>query len=447
MNDFDDGIVVCVSHIDLDGHAAAAVVKHRYPDAKVYYNDYNQPIHPSAYQRGARLMVTDFSLQDHEYTKAKNLGMDIVWCDHHMDRVRQLESSGIGMFPGRRREDECGALLTWKFLYPSIKPPRALILVDDIDRWQFKDPDTEAFAAGISMYETRVSYRSCYIWNRLLGEDQELANRTLASIIEDGRSILRYQQYRDNLMCKELTTSVDYNGKKVLVAAVKLHNSMFFNSIDKSVKDSVDAMCLIQFSPRGFFKGTFYSPDEKRPVLEMAKALGGGGHPNAAGFASKVFPFQYAVKTPIPMDKVLAGYQKLSTYRESLIVDRAACKSDRISLAGSTYFVSLMGHRAIAINHPYITELLRALPYFVELKDPNLNVPVTMACCWVLTKSGWYRNGIVFLDKVKNPTDMIARELAKLDPEVTDIAAEETGWGGLVYWCYTKRPIIPQVVV
>lgn len=443
--DFENDQVVCVSHIDLDGHAAAAVVKRRYPTAKVYYSDYKTSLHPSAYQRGARLFVTDFSLADEEFTKARNIGMEIVWLDHHMDRVRQLEQNGMS-FPGRRREDECGALLTWKFLYPALRVPRAIRLVDDIDRWQFKDPDTEAFAAGIQMYETRVSYRTCYIWDRLLSDDRTVADATLAQIIEDGQKILKYSKYRDAIMNKELSTIVDYNGKKILVAGVKLHNSMFFETTKQEVKDKVDAMCLIQFNPRGCYKGTFYSPDDKREVLPMAKALGGGGHPCAAGFTVTTVPFEYQFKPePINIDKILAAYQRLAEMRKSLIVDRAACKSDRISLSGSTYHTTVFGQRAIAINHPYITELIRALPYFVELKDPSLNIPVTMACSWVRTGSGWYRNGIVFLDKSAAMTpERIVAQASKLDPAVFEVATEETAWGGQTYWFYSKLPIIPQ---
>ena len=440
--------VICCSHLDLDGHCAAAVVKKRYPSAKVYYNDYSQPVHPSAFYSGAKLIVTDFSLQEHEFMKAKNMGMDIIWLDHHMDRVREMEDKGFN-FAGRRRDDECGAMLTWKFLFPAKEVPDAVKLVDDIDRWQFKDPRTKAFAAGMEMYNTMVSMRKCYIWDLLFSDDKAIADSTLARIISDGERIVKYREKRDRVMCRELTFRTQFQGKSILCAAVKLHNSMFFDSVPEEEKAKVDAMCLIQYNAwaRGY-KGTFYSPDNVRPVLELAKSMNGGGHPCAAGFRSGTFPF------PVPIDlsqapelsKVIGAYVDLHSSRRDLIIDRAASKSDKISLSGSVYNTKMLGRNIAAINHPYVTELIRAYPYFTEMRNTTTGDIVDVLASWVLTRSGLYRNGIYFLDiNTSLKKEELLVELKKLDPAITEIYSEDIGRDGEVYWFYSGIPVVPTV--
>lgn len=438
--------VVCVSHIDLDGEAAAAVVKKRYPQARVYYNDYGQPVHPDVFTKGSRLLVTDFSLQDHEFSKAKNLGIDIVWLDHHMDRVRDLESKGFS-FAGRRMDSECGAMLTWKFLFPAVEVPDAIKLVDDIDRWQFKDPRTKAFAAGMEMYMTRVSMRKCYIWDLLLSDDKVLAGTTLARIIRDGERIVAYRELRNKIMCKELTFKTEFRGSPVLCSGVKLHNSMFFDSIPQEIKNTVEAMCLIQYNAWAkCYKGTFYSPDEVKEVLPMAKALGGGGHPCAAGFKTKRFPFPITVdrqKAP-PLEAILKAYGDLHRQRRDLIVDRAASKSDRIALSGSVYNASFVGHTTACINHPYITELIRAYPYFTEMRDSATGDIVDVFASWVLTRSGLYRNGVYFIDiNTAMKKDELLAKVKEIDPSITEVYEESIGGDGQVYWFYSERPVIP----
>ena len=446
INYDESAFVVCVSHIDLDGEAAAAVVKKKFPSARVYYNDYGAPVHPDVFTKGSKLYVTDFSLQDHEFTKAKSLGIEVVWLDHHMDRVRELEDKGFS-FPGRRMESECGAMLTWKFLFPAREVPDAIKLVDDIDRWQFKDPRTKAFAAGMEMYMTRVSMRKCYIWDMLLSDDEVLARTTLERVVKDGERIVAYRERRNRIMCKELSFKTEFQGKPVLCAAVKLHNSMFFDSVHAEVKSQVDAMCLIQYNAWGrCYKGTFYSPDEVKEVLPMAKALGGGGHPCAAGFRSKYFPFRITVdKSQAPsIDVIVKAYNDLNKSRRDLIVDRAASKSDRIALSGSVYNTRFLGHMTACINHPYMTELIRAFPYFTDMRDSNSGEIVDVIAGWVLTRSGLYRNGVHFIDAgTTMPKEEFLANVKTIDPSITDIYVEEVGGGSQVYWFYSEKQVVP----
>lgn len=439
--------VVCVSHNDLDGTAAAAVVKKKHPRARIFHCNYGREVPNAAFVKGSRMYITDFTLQQMEFKKAENIlgHSNIFWIDHHSANFVPLQNMGIS-YAGIRKDDACGALLAWRFLFPSEPAPEAIKLVDDYDRWQFKDPRTKDFQAGISLFETRPGYRTCYIWNELLSDNKEIANHRLSVVIEIGKKIRAFTEIKNRLLCDDLTYVVDWQGQKMMIANMKHANSMFFDSHPE--KKNVDAVSILQYSPDiKKYRCSVYSPDDVKIVLPIAQMFpGGGGHPKAAGFQSPDYPYPFPSQTkPESMETVIKRYHDtIFGAREDAIVNQCACRSDKITLTSSLFRVPFCKKPCLAVNHPYISELLNTFPSTVDVIDPESGQVAYALIGFVLTKYGYFRNGIRFTDKNPMSKDEFASKIVKLYPDAFDIYKEDLGAIGSVFWWYSKqRPVVP----
>lgn len=438
MADFNDlQPVVCVTHIDMDGFAAAACVLRKYPHARIYYSNYGKDVPRSAFVRGCKMFVTDFSLQEHEFQLARHNDITLIWIDHHKDNFTMLENKGYSE-QGLRTDAHSGAWLTWQYLYPGIEQPEAIKLVDDYDRWIFAYDKTKKFAEGIRLFETRPSMKSCFIWRDLLDDNLELRNSRMRSIVDIGERVLNYTAYRNQIICQDLTFRTEFEGNTYLVANTKQSNSTFFDTADKT---GVNAVTMLQFATDiRKYRATIYSPDNKQQVIHLAKRFGGGGHPCAAGCQLVSIPFAPPMTEPEEMQSVLAKYQSILQRRKDSMISQAAAHSDKITLMSLTFRESFLGFTCLCTNYPYITELLRAIPTSVDVIDPGSGLPLKALVGFVLNKSGWYRVGVYFfpVDGAQPSLEEGKTVVPKSFPDARDFFEEKTPYGN-VYWFYTRQ--------
>ena len=450
MSEFYDQPVVVVSHTDLDGYTASAICKKRYPDCKIYYSNYGRTLPSAAFIPGCKMIVTDYSLLEHEFQKCKHLNINCIWIDHHKDNYLTLEQKGI-CWPGLRDANFCGAALAWKFLFPGREMPMVVQHVNDYDLWKFKLPKTMEFASGIQLFEQRPAYKSCFIWDKLLSDNPDIAKSALDKVISLGEQIQTFGKTRDAIFCKDLTYKATLqSGQRCLVAAIKGGNSTFFDSADKT---GIDALCMSQYATDiKKYRCSVYSPDDIKEVLPIAKSFGGGGHPGAAGFQACDYPFPLPErKEPRPMSEVISEMRWiLEARKNSPLVNQSACRSDRISLGSKTYTTSFqnVNKLCLAINHPYLSELIRILPSAVDLIGQDIDEIATSIVGYTLTNSGWYRCGFYSLDQSKINIEAFRNSLPKLDPNgrVDSVYEEDLGSLGKVMWWYsTDIPVIVPI--
>jgi len=435
--------VVCISHVDLDGYCAAAIVKKRYPHARVFYSNYGRDIPNAAFVRGCKMFVTDYSLLPHEMDKCRNLGIDLIWVDHHEANYRALEEQGYA-FPGLRKAGISGSELTWMYLYPAVPPPRTVKLVTSYDLWKFDEPGTKEFADGIGLFEQRVSYRTCYVWNDLLSDNPEVVEKRLSIICDAGGRIAKFKEFRNMIMCRELSYVYEFMGKKVLVANTKQGNSMFFDSISPELRNSIDALCVIQYaSDIKRYRASFYSPDNVKIVLPLAQVFpGGGGHPGACGFQTAEYPFALPPSETVPpMKDVITAYERILDARKDMFANQAACKSDKISLIANVFKTSFLGKRCLAINHPFMTELLTAFNHTVDIIDPIDGSIFHTFVGFVRTKTNWFRSGVWFIDRSNiPPMEQFEQDVKNAIPDAKDFYEENVGgFLGVVRWFYSQN--------
>lgn len=290
---------ICVYHGGCDdGFAAAWVVRNRWPDVRFVYGSYTGTSWPEDIAE-KNILFVDFSLKRQQMMELANGGItgavpaSIVVLDHHKTAEAELAQWNIGPvheFSGARigehiaqavmeqaypivahfDMDHSGARMAWDFCRPSPNDavPMLIELIEDRDLWRFKYSTTRTVSAALRTYPHDFD-----VWDRL----------DIDTLRDEGRAILRGHEKNIGEFCKH-AYMMDIGGHTVPVVNVPYHYaSDTANALLSRFPDAQFAACWFQVSSdhRQF---SLRSSDDRVDVSEVAKAFGGGGHRNAAGF-------------------------------------------------------------------------------------------------------------------------------------------------------------------
>ena len=273
---------------DLDGFTSGAIIKLKYPDAKMIGYDYGQPSEQEI--TGEPIIMADVSLPMKTMVKIAQLSnWQLTWIDHHISAINDYKE-----FVGEG-ETFCNAVLengiaacegAWKHLFPNKEMPLAVKLLGEYDTWRNSDKqrwDNEIlpFQFGMRLYCNSVDSFPVEVF-----ENEEFVKQ----IIHEGLTVLKYQSQVNELQCKKASFETEFNGLR----AICLNGGGFNSDVFKSVYDESkhDIMMPFQFDGKKWTISLYTTKDEVDCSI-IAKANGGGGHKKAAGFQvediSKVF--------------------------------------------------------------------------------------------------------------------------------------------------------------
>ena len=273
---------------DLDGFTSGAIIKLKYPDAKMIGYDYGQPFEQEI--KGEPIIMADVSLPMKTMVKIAQLSnWQLTWIDHHISAINDYKE-----FVGEG-ETFCNAVLengiaacegAWKHLFPNKEMPLAVKLLGEYDTWRNSDKqrwDNEIlpFQFGMRLYCNSVDSFPVEVF-----ENEEFVKQ----IIHEGLTVLKYQSQVNELQCKKASFETEFNGLR----AICLNGGGFNSDVFKSVYDESkhDIMMPFQFDGKKWTISLYTTKDEVDCSI-IAKANGGGGHKKAAGFQvediSKVF--------------------------------------------------------------------------------------------------------------------------------------------------------------
>lgn len=445
-NPYYDQPVVCISHNDLDGLASAAVVKKKYPEARIFHTNYGKYIPNQAFVPGTKLFITDFSLEEADFKRAEHIvgAQNIIWIDHHEAAIKDREAKGFA-YPGLRTADRCGAYLCWKYLFPNKPVPKTIEMVDDYDRWIFANPNTKAFNAGAGIFDLRPSSKpSGPIWADLLGDNEECANKRLQILINIGAKVLGYNEAKHKMLCDDLVYPCEMDGSKFLIANTKMANSSFFDSVDKTGFNGVG---VVQYSPDiGKYRCSLYSPDDIQETLPFVLAhFKGGGHPKACGFQADTYPFPLPPRqTPVDLTQVAEKYAEFfKQRRQDPLLNQFASKGDKISLMSGGTRAVFCGKPCIAFNHPMVHELLDPFASIVDIIDPATGTAIGLVIGYCLTKYGYWRCELINLNGTLGPN--VSNWLTSHLPGC--ITGPVQQYRGLdVLWFYTENIPVSTII-
>jgi len=259
---------LCLYHADCADGFGAALAVHLYCTEHGYTCDFI----PVQYGQdppdvtGQYVFVVDFSYPRAVLLEMHQRAADLVVVDHHKTAQADLADLDFCLFD----MDISGAVLTWKYLLPT-DLPLLFRYLQDRDLWQWKLTESREVSAALRSYPMDFQ-----VWTNFLSQD------AINTLREEGRAILRYQQRAIETAVKK-AHEMEFDGFHVLC----LNATNYISEIG-------NALC--QGRP---FSITYFDTADKRvyslrsdeqgvDVSTIAKQHGGGGHPHAAGFTTKL---------------------------------------------------------------------------------------------------------------------------------------------------------------
>ena len=236
-----------------------------------------------------RVICCDFAPSPEILTQLEQVVQSIQILDHHVTAQKALEGKSYAVFDMGRS----GAGITWDWFHPDESMPLFIRMIQDRDLWQWAIPGSKEFTAGLftlcstiephdfdglfALFEQMYTDPGRLLWCAELGK--------IISTITDNRA----REIGDDHM--GTVTPYVFNGKVYRACVVNCFSDIASeagNYISKS--DQIDFAVLWRYhNPSKDFRISLRSTGDI-DVSTIAKSFGGGGHKNAAGFSTKVFP-------------------------------------------------------------------------------------------------------------------------------------------------------------
>lgn len=281
--------MICIYHNrDLDGFTSGAIVKRKYPDAKLIGFDYSDSIADLLNQipQGEEVIMIDVSLPmvammvlsdrtDHKFT----------WIDHHISAIKEFEALD---HPNKQfikavlQNGIAACEVGWNYLFPNEKMPEAVKLLGEYDTWRNQDKERWENKILPFQFGMRLNCNSPETFPKeLIPLDLNEVNDRIFWIIEQGKIILQYQSQVNELNCKKAAFECEFEGLR----AICLNGGGFNSDVFKSVYDESkhDIMMPFQFNGKQWTV-SLYTTKDNVDCSAIAKSKGGGGHLKASGF-------------------------------------------------------------------------------------------------------------------------------------------------------------------
>lgn len=263
----------------MDGLVAFWAALRRWPDAEGYPAHHGSaPPYDLAAER--MVLIVDFSYPRAQLLELQARAEVLIVLDHHKTAREDLEGLEFCLFD----MDKSGARLAWEWACPGAMSPKLIDYVEDRDLWRWKLPNSKEINASLRALEPDVA-----MLDQLR---RELAHSPSEHIVA-GRAILRAQEQmvqqhlgRAERWAIWLPNRID----KVEVWGV---NASVLPSEIGGALASAEGSPGIGMTYYRKADGEWLYSLRSRSDLDcshIAKALGGGGHAQAAGFRGPFSP-------------------------------------------------------------------------------------------------------------------------------------------------------------
>lgn len=293
--------MICIYHSkDLDGYCSGAIVKLKYPDAKMVGYDYGQPFPLTEEElMGHEVIMIDVSLPMDKMFALALTAKHLTWIDHHISAINDYYN-----FPPERTGGESiTAILEngisaceggWKFLFPDLRMPMAVKLLGEYDTWRNADKERWNRYIMPFQYGMRMKCQSAETFPmEILKQDgnESISFAAVNEIIVVGSAILEYQKTQNERACKS-SFEVEFEGLR----GIALNNGGANSQVFESVYDESKHDVMIPFVFTGkHWTFSLYTTKEEVDCSVIAKSKGGGGHKKAAGFQLKELPDEFKI--------------------------------------------------------------------------------------------------------------------------------------------------------
>jgi oligoribonuclease NrnB/cAMP/cGMP phosphodiesterase (DHH superfamily) len=256
-------------HRDADGYGAAYAAWKKFGEQATYTSvQYGEPI-PDILEGCKFVYVLDFCYKSEVIIALQERGIFVITLDHHKTSELDIVVSDLWEFD----TNKSGAVLAWEHFHPEEKIPVILEYVQDRDLWKFELPYSEVVNLYISTLEGFKEWDDFDIIEGMATgtaikrfQDKQIKSKLKNIEYVNFSSSPEDISYFPGIPCINLTENIsEYNSLVLDTYPDLLFSASYFIKEGKKI-----------YSLRS--KGDF-------DVSVIAKAFGGGGHKNAAGFS------------------------------------------------------------------------------------------------------------------------------------------------------------------
>lgn len=225
----------------------------------------------------------------------------VVWLDHHKTAFEMW----LGSMPQHGQyvigtghtvwldNNKSGACLAWEYFHPGTEVPMLIQHIDDRDRWQFKMDGSKELHAALASHKP-WSFEQ---WWRFFYDKPDLGAYKRADLIQEGAAILRaHNQNVQSALKQAKTCAIRWDWKEVC-GTVGYRESFGYSAnapsflasdLGHELANKSGTFGLVwSMASNGQIHCSLRSNGDY-DVSAIAKAFGGGGHRNAAGFSTDI---------------------------------------------------------------------------------------------------------------------------------------------------------------
>lgn len=268
---------LCIYHKDCtDGFMSFTVVKKKYPDIAGYPAKYGESP-PDVTDKD--VIIVDFSYPRDTVLEMHSKARSLLVLDHHKTAKESLSGLDFAIFDMSR----CGASLAFSYLFPDQELPKIIKYVEDRDLWRRELPHSDLVANALWLMPKEFER-----WEELLHYNEA----QILKLAEQGRTIEAVKNAAvDKLIANKLP---------IRLGDLELH------AVNSAIWQSEIGHRLLETEPIGVVFSvmgedvllSLRSRADRPDVSEIAKAFGGGGHRNAAGFKVSAARFFQEILKP-----------------------------------------------------------------------------------------------------------------------------------------------------
>ena len=185
--------------------------------------------------------------------------------------------------------DQSGAMLAWRFFHPGTKVPMLIQHIDDRDRWQFKLDGTKELHAALRSHEpwTFEQWEAHFL----------VGNIRFGELKDEGKAILRAHNQNVQSVLKQARPCAIrwFDGEVDGHPAVNVFNGLAANApaflasdLGHELANKSGTFGLVWSMASDGQTHCSLRSNGDYDVSTIAKAFGGGGHRNAAGFSTDI---------------------------------------------------------------------------------------------------------------------------------------------------------------
>lgn len=289
---------ICIYHGDcLDGFGAAWAIHLKWPDCDFRPGWYGKPL-PTDGIDGKHVLFVDFSAPELQLLEIGHRAASVVVLDHHKtaeadlarfaQNKRDIENCAAHLAERRTAGlvpivayfdmDRSGAMMAWDLVSDGgfYRLPDLLMYIGDRDLWNFHFSDmTRAVCAALQTYPMDFDVWDGWRWN-------------VEPLDVEGRGVLRANRMSIEKLLKEVRFQT-VGGNPTPVPTVNAPYQFASDAGHAMLEKFPDAPFAAAFFVRadGYIQWSLRSETHREDVSAIAKANGGGGHRNAAGFTQQ----------------------------------------------------------------------------------------------------------------------------------------------------------------